>query len=223
MMRWMILALMPLMLSAKIGTVSAFRSEVTIERGAQRLAVGTGFGIEQKDVMYTGEKSRAQMIMEDEAVITVGENSIYRFTTYDVGEARATMELKRGFFRTITGKIGKIAPKRFKIKTRSATIGIRGTHLAAEVGSDYEKIWCFRGAITVDTPDKHYEIEAGKMIVFRQGVWRVLPATDLSARTRPVSPLLDSHQNQLQEKVLDATAQTIPADDSSPVPFDPND
>lgn len=223
MYRLILVVLVPAWLSANIGTVAAFKGKVQVERSSQNLMVNSGFVIEQKDTMMTGEKSRAQIIMKDETIITVGSNSEYSFDTYNVGkEAQASMELKRGFFRAITGKIGKIAPNRFKIKTRSATIGIRGTHLGAEVMQDVEKIWCFKGRITVKTPEKLFEIPAGKMIIFQQGIWRILPATDHEFKLQPPSRKLNRHQNLIQEKPLSTDPSTIPLDPPPTIPFDPD-
>ena len=74
--------------------------------------------------------------------------------------------MTKGLFRTITGKIGKIAPKKFKIKTKNATIGIRGTEIvikASPIGGD--KIACTRGAISVvsNFTGKSVDVEAGKI------------------------------------------------------------
>ena len=50
----------------------------------------------------------------------------------------------------VTGKIGKLAPERFKLKTVSATIGIRGTDFSGDIMDNREIIRCYSGAISVE-------------------------------------------------------------------------
>ena len=54
--------------------------------------------------------------------------------------------------RTITGKIGKIAPRRFTVKTTTTTIGIRGTNFTISgAGSEgQQKVYCTFGAVDVN-------------------------------------------------------------------------
>lgn len=60
------------------------------------------------------------------------------------------MNFSNGFFKTITGKIGKINPSKFKLNTKSASIGIRGTQIIMttdSVAGDF--IACTSGEISV--------------------------------------------------------------------------
>ncbi|HHD72562.1 MAG TPA: hypothetical protein ENL02_01390 [Epsilonproteobacteria bacterium] len=57
----------------------------------------------------------------------------------------------KGFFKSITGKIGKIAPSHFKVKTANATIGVRGTTIIGEVTPKLDIIACTYGQIVVTT------------------------------------------------------------------------
>jgi len=81
------------------------------------------------------------------------------------------MELKHGFFKIVTGKIGKIAPERFKVKTKAATIGIRGTQFMASVQDEHETIACSKGALVVETQTKTFELPAGMMLVYEDHKW----------------------------------------------------
>jgi len=55
-------------------------------------------------------------------------------------------------------------PDKFKLKTKSATIGIRGTVFFGEIKDDgSEEIACTFGAISVETPDGLIELQAGEM------------------------------------------------------------
>jgi hypothetical protein len=63
---------------------------------------------------------------------------------------------------TISGKIGKIAPERFTVKTKTATIGIRGTNFTVLVLEDgSQNIYCTYGAISVTLEGNSYIVEQG--------------------------------------------------------------
>jgi len=123
-------------------------------------------------------------MLNDNTIITIGPNTSYSFETYnDSTDSQLQMRIKRGFFKAVSGKIGKLAPKRFKIKTNSATIGIRGTHFMGHIEEGYEKIVCLKGEIIISIDVlEPIIVKANEMIVLSDGTWTVLPM-DLSEFT----------------------------------------
>ncbi|MBN2823803.1 MAG: FecR domain-containing protein [Campylobacterales bacterium] len=154
---------------ANIGTIMALKGLVTIERGAT-IDAKMGMNIEQGDKIVTQTNSQVQVMLKDETVVTIGANSSFDFQTFSFdGSKNSKIDLKanRGFFRTVTGKIAKVAPNRFKVKTVSATIGIRGTDFSGNIDleRDMEVIRCYSGKIFVEL-DKGgvQDIDAGMLI-----------------------------------------------------------
>lgn len=176
-MRFIILLLIiNTMIWAKIGVISAMKGDATIDRDAQMLSAKIGMDINEKDTITTKSKSKAQVILKDQTVITVGPKSEFFFESYDnESNPHAKMEAKFGFFKAITGKIGKIAPERFSIKTRSANIGIRGTHFMGYIADKSEKIGCLKGEIVVETDQGIFNVLPGQMLAFEDGKWSVKP------------------------------------------------
>ena len=130
-------------LSATIGEVTATKGAVSLIRKGFSHSVSVGLELLQKDLILTKERSKAQVILNDDTIITIGPNSSYHFLEYiETKDPEVLMQIDRGFFKVVTGKIGKIAPQRFKIKTRAASIGIRGTQFMAHVEADNEEIAC---------------------------------------------------------------------------------
>lgn len=171
-----ILMLLPIFIFANIGTVAGVKGKSTIHRYSKSIDAQNGVGIKLKDIVTTQDNSKIQVIMKDNTIITIGENSEYSFDEYTYGNGvtpEVSMKLEKGFFRAITGKISKIAPERFHIKTRSATIGIRGTHFYGVVNGDEEKIGCIRGKIVVSTKLKNYILIAGQSVSLHNGVWNI--------------------------------------------------
>ena len=128
-------------LLAGIGEVTSIQGSASLTRDKNESAVHKGQSLIENDFIKTQNHSKVQVILKDDTVITIGPKSEYLFERFqENGDIEVSMQLKRGFFKAVTGKIGKIAPQRFKIKTKAATIGIRGTQFMGYVGTEEEKI-----------------------------------------------------------------------------------
>ena len=183
-------------LLANIGEVTALSGSAQLLRQSETITVAQGAEINENDLLKTAARSKAQVVLKDDTVITIGPQSEYLFERYmESGDSEVVMQLKRGFFKTVTGKIGKIAPQRFKIKTKAATIGIRGTQFMAYVNDDEEKIGCIQGEIIVWTADGEYIVSAGKMLVYKNKRWRMLEMEMSDFAPVMVGMLLDKQQN----------------------------
>lgn len=80
------------------------------------------------DVISTGKGARIEIRMLDDAVMTLGEKTIFVVTDYISGgeEPLASFRLMQGAFKAVSGKIAE-GNGSFKVATELATIGIRGT------------------------------------------------------------------------------------------------
>ena len=99
-----------------------------------------------------------------------GAKSSFEFTTYiydGTVNSKLKVKARRGFFRSVTGKIGKLAPQRFTVQTSSATIGIRGTDFSVNIADDSEVYKCYQGAIRVFISDTFQDLVAGEEFEFR--------------------------------------------------------
>jgi len=129
--------------AADAGTVAFASGSVTAERQpAEALAKGDTVLVE--DFVITGEASRAQLQMIDDAKIAIRPNSRLRVEEYvyaspeeAAGSAVVTsddnssvLSLVKGGFRTITGAIGKEDPSNYEVRTAVGVLGIRGTDFA---------------------------------------------------------------------------------------------
>jgi len=155
-----------------IGLVTALKGESELLRQTSAIPVVKGLDIEEKDLLRTKAASKVQVVLADDTVITIGPQSEYRFERFQEGsDPEVLMQIDRGFFKTVTGKIGKVAPQRFKIRTRAATIGIRGTQFMAYVSDEEEKIGCIQGRIIVWTAEGEFIVSAGEMIYYKERHW----------------------------------------------------
>lgn len=121
---------------AGIGNIMALRGAAEVERTQGSVAAKSGMELLEGDKIITKEKSRVQVMLKDETIVTIGSNSSFSFDEYSFDgtkDSKVLMHANRGFFRSVTGKLSKIAPERFKVKTASATIGIRGTDFSGDI------------------------------------------------------------------------------------------
>lgn len=161
---------------SNIGNVGAFKGTASIIRDSQTLNITSGMLLKVKDKVITEEYTRVQVILKDDTVVTIGPKSTFVFDAYTFGtkdDSEVKMHLDRGFFRSVTGKIGKLAPERFKVKTVSATIGIRGTDFSALVSDNQEVVSCYKGSINVVFKNEDFLIPAGSALELLNGKAKV--------------------------------------------------
>lgn len=111
-----------------VGTViKAAGSAVATGNNGKR-AIRTGSPVFQSDTIKTGFSGEAHIVFSDKTKLTVGPRStikIASFVPVSGGTAsKFAIRAARGTFRFITGRSKKGA---YKISTKTATIGIRGT------------------------------------------------------------------------------------------------
>lgn len=156
---------------ANIGNIMAIKGSAEVKRESKMLKATNGMFLVQGDEIVTKKHTRVQVMLDDSTVVTIGANSNFSFEEFsmDGKNSKINMKAKRGFFRSVTGKIGKLAPERFKIKTVSATIGIRGTDFSGDIAPEAETIKCYSGAIFVDFEGATQEVGAGMMLELSPG------------------------------------------------------
>ena len=145
-----LLVLCSISLFASIGKITAVNGQVSIERGGKTIEAKAGVELNQKDTVKSKASSNAQLVFADQTVITVGPNSSFGIDEYINDDKNPSAKFKAGdgAFKAITGKIGKLAPDKFKVETKTATIGIRGTRLIIISAAGVETYACTKGTIT---------------------------------------------------------------------------
>jgi len=153
-------------LFANIGTIMAVKGDGIVKRVSGDVIAKSGLTLLEGDTIITQVKSRVQVMLKDETVVTVGAKSEFSFDEYafDGANSKVAMSSSRGFFRSVTGKIGKLAPQRFKVKTASATIGIRGTDFWGTTGGDSERFTCNKGSIVIKFAGGERVLPAGRYL-----------------------------------------------------------
>lgn len=162
-------------LFAGIGSIQQIRNDVFVVRDDETLETKEGFELLQRDVIITGEKSKAKLVFEDNTRITVGKNSIFEIQDYLFDKSKnskASFKAKHGFFSAITGEIGKVAPDSFALKTKTATIGVRGTAFEGEISPSKESVACTKGTIAVSAKGKTIILNEGESLEITEELFK---------------------------------------------------
>lgn len=149
-------------LFASIGKITKIEGSVEIKRDTKSFLGKLGSTIEEKDTILTNQDSKAVILLNDNTLITIGRDSSLNIKEYLLDEtqaenSKAQFNFFKGAFKSVTGKIGKINPSKFKLKTKNATIGIRGTTIIA----DQNTIIVMEGSIFVLSKNKQIILDEG--------------------------------------------------------------
>lgn len=162
-----LLTLITSTLFASIGEITALRGSADVIRDGAKQKLSVGSKVEKGDEIKTAAKSKLQILFSDKTVISLGQKSDFKVDEYVFNDNKkvANFSIGKGFFKSITGKIGKIAPKQFKIKTANATIGVRGTTIIGEVTAKLDIIVCSQGQIVVSSAGREVIVNAGERTI----------------------------------------------------------
>jgi len=121
------------------------------------------------DSIKTGNNAKVKIFFADSTAVSLGQNTLFSIDAYyftGKKDSKIKFKVLKGFFKTVTGKISKVAPNRFKLQTKNATIGIRGTVFAANVGDKADVVICTDGRIILFTPNGDIEVAQGGLALF---------------------------------------------------------
>jgi hypothetical protein len=117
------------------------------------------------DVISTGKGARIEMKMVDDAIMTLGEKTVFVVIDYIASGPKPTASLRllEGAFAAASGKIPQLAGASMKIETETSTIGIRGTTFwGGKLDGDFQIALLSKGSITVEN-------RAGRVVIDKQG------------------------------------------------------
>jgi hypothetical protein len=133
----------------------------------------SGVPFEIGDEMVTGPEGRAQILLPDETIFTLGPGSDMVFDDFIFDPATSSGKISaviaKGLFRFVTGKIAPHDPQHLNVKIAVGTIGVRGTDIEFEQspdGSGYVKLFSGLADLTPYDTDTTIELHPGQMITW---------------------------------------------------------
>lgn len=120
-----------------IGIVAAIKGDVFVINGSNKAKLDVKDKVYENQTLVSEGESTAQLIFNDQSIFTLGHNTeiVLDKFVYDSksAEGESVINVTKGFFRFITGKIAKKRPDQVKVNTPFATIGVRGSGGIGEV------------------------------------------------------------------------------------------
>ena len=157
------------------GTVTRLKGSAVAMQDAMPRVLKVGDKILRGDVISTGAGARLEMKMLDEAVMTLGEKTIFVVIDYITqGEPNAAMRLLQGAFSAVSGDMMKTAGARFTVETEAATIGIRGTTFWGGMLDGVFEVALLDGKAVI------VENKAGRVVIDRVGEGTAIGAADVA-------------------------------------------
>ncbi len=195
-LRWLAIALaaVPCAASAKSGEFTFVVGQVSlIKANGQSAAPVRGTVVDPGDRVHTGDDGMAQLTMVDNARLSLRPRSQFLIEQYAQtprGEEGGILNLIKGTLRTFTGAIAQTNRDKFVMKTRVATVGIRGSGNilyacdAEECDKSVTGDQRLEGQVTVN-----HTIEGAHAVTnFPQGVPAGLPPQQGGAQTLITGP-----------------------------------
>ncbi len=205
-MRWLfILIFIPQVAFASVGEIGKIKGSGALERGKESIEAINGVGVKTMDTAVTA-KGRMQIDFLDDTRVDITEHSrllIDEFV-YDPENEIGSLSIKAtlGTVRYASGQIAKKYQQNVKIRTPSATIGVRGTDfimVVDELGGSMitllpscdEEGECYTGEITVDTDVGQVILNQAFQATMTTHSWQPpAPALLLNITEREISSLL---------------------------------
>ena len=192
---------------AKIGEISQVKGSGVLERGSKVVIDGeVGAGVQSMDTAVTANGTM-RILFVDETRVDITEQSRLEIDefVYDPANDIGSLSIKAslGTVRYASGQIAKKYKQNVKIRTPSATIGVRGTDFVMvvdEMGGSMITLLpscdtggaCYTGEIKVET-------DAG-FVILNQAFQATQTTHSMSRPTRPV--LLDISEDQINNLLI---------------------
>jgi hypothetical protein len=127
----LVASLLPLVAAAAAGQFTFISGQVTLTKAnGQASAAARGASVDPGDRITTGADGMAQLTMVDQARLSLRPNTQFVVEQYPQtpeSTESAVLNLVRGTLRTFTSLLSSANRDRFVMKTRVATVGIRGS------------------------------------------------------------------------------------------------
>jgi hypothetical protein len=121
---------------ARIGTFKQIQGDIQLGQEAGRAAPASGDAVRQGDRVRTGQTGGASIVLVDGTVLSMGPNTTVDLSQFQFDSTTQNgnflLDVLQGSVRVVTGLTARINPERFKVRTPTAVVGVRGTDFIVE-------------------------------------------------------------------------------------------
>ena len=126
----------PAVSASKAGIVKIITGDVRVRDAQGERALKSGDAVFASDRLMSGKEGSASVVLRDGTTLVLANNSqleIQKFafdaTTQD---GNILVNLMEGSLRMLTGLIAKVNPDAIQVKTKTLSVGVRGTDFIVE-------------------------------------------------------------------------------------------
>ena len=121
---------------AAAGIVKRVAGTATLLRQSAGVPLGVGDPVRVGDTLRTGPDGAVGITLTDDTLLTIGANSELVLSDYSFDsttqDGSLLVSLWRGTAAFVTGLIGKKAPEKVRVQTRTVVLGVRGTEFIVD-------------------------------------------------------------------------------------------
>jgi len=169
------------LLADTVGKFSEIRGNVSLTREKATIKPKVDDGLQIKDLVSTGKRARTKLLLGDDSMLSVGQNSKLEITQFLIerGKRTSILSLKAGTMHT---KIAKAFEKgsRFELNTPTAVAGVRGTEFLTVISENPGvTFYALSESITVYNPafpTQIVTVAAGNFTTVALGAIPTIPA-----------------------------------------------
>lgn len=122
--------------TSRIGTFKQIQGDIQLGREAGRPTPASGDAVRQGDRVRTGQTGGAHIVLKDGTVLSMGPNTTVDLSQFQFDSTTQNgnflLDVLQGSVRVVTGLMAKVNPERFKVRTPTAVVGVRGTDFIVE-------------------------------------------------------------------------------------------
>jgi hypothetical protein len=120
-----------------VGSVRTLAGSAVIIRQGQELPVALGDRLLAEDVVRTGADGSIGIVLRDDTLVSLGPASELEMTEFDFRPDESAfslvINLVKGTFVYMSGRIGKLAPEAVKVETPVGIVAVRGTRFLVKI------------------------------------------------------------------------------------------
>lgn len=200
------------------GVVAALSGSASIKTTGLDGKVSTrnavvGQSIYLNDEIKTAAQARLQVLLKDQSVFNIGPNSVLSIDkfVYDAGKPQLGVNIERGAFKFVSGKIANSGSEAMQVKLPNTTIAVRGTRVAGDVAPDgASTVVLLHGVVDVTTSGA----AGNSTATLSKSGWGVQVGSAGSLSTPSLLPA-DAVKGILQKAGASSTAAVAPNNPSS--------
>jgi hypothetical protein len=127
---------MPVLSASKAGIVKIIGGDVRVRDAQGERPLKSGDAVFANDRLVSGKEGSASVVLRDGTTLVLANNSQLEIQKYTFDattqDGSILVNLMQGSLRMLTGLIARVNPEAIQVKTKTLSVGIRGTDFIVE-------------------------------------------------------------------------------------------